>query len=106
MAFATGKPEGGGVSDVFKVGEVAIVISKDPYWNGSECTITGGLKIRSAFYFETGNPAPDELRYQVFVHGDGEYVLPPRQLRKKRPPTREQTTTWDKCIWRPRELVA
>lgn len=94
------------MSDEFKIGEVVIVLSRHTQWNGREGTIIGGLEIRPAYYIATGEPAPDEPRYALLVDGFGFCVLPPRQLRKKKPPTREQTTTWDKCLWRPRELVA
>lgn len=84
----------------FEVGEIAImsnVGNKYHIYNGSECEIIGDECYRTGKEY-------NGVQYLVKMCCDG-FVLncPATKLRKKRPP--EETTTWDKCVWRPREYA-
>lgn len=76
----------------FKVGEVLVGqhFVRDTYRNGQECTVIGKLKIRSWYMPKTG-----EIRSGVtyFVRwSDGhENCAWPEKLRRKQPPSGEQS---------------
>lgn len=88
----------------FSVGEVAILVPCAPYdpqaekYLGQEIEIVAPLEL----VLHMDDPA-----YQ-FKASDGVIGwATPKALRKRRPPpTREQTSTWDDLIvWRPKEIA-
>ena len=92
----------------FKVGEKARVIpgpNMKPLAKtlvGKECTV---VELISTPWFATNS---HEQWYAVVIPGfasptrDGEWLSPESYLEKRLPPGWE-TTTWDECLWRPKE---
>lgn len=93
------------MTDKFKPGEVVIVLGASGTREG---TVTRGpamlpyaTRLTTAHavgYYVDGHDCAD------CKHSKGVHFYWPHQLRKKRPP--EETTTWDKCVWRPKRLEA
>lgn len=91
------------MNESFEIGEIAIIHRPCARSHGMECLITSPLKYtRFSTYCA--------MAYSVDVPGFTPppkdctgYALEPHELRKKKPPQqpREETTTWDKCEWRP-----
>lgn len=92
----------------FEVGEIAIYQNAHcrHELNGTEVMILGVLPASSAWHCtQCGAVGKSEWGCVYVVRwpdGDIEYPAP-HKLRKKSPP--EETTTWDKCVWRPREYA-
>lgn len=87
------------MAESFSVGDVCEIVESAlyPHHIGLEVTVMGELRAVA------GWPGVfHEIRYPDGGTGDAR----PQCLRKKRPPpTREQTSTWDDVIvWRPREV--
>lgn len=95
------------MTDKFEIGEIAVLVGLAyyPELNGTECTILDGPRQKTTFGWRSG-VTHDGIQYRVETSfGDKGWVLP-QNLRKKKPPRREidQVTTWDKVLWRPREV--
>lgn len=91
--------------DTFQVGEIAIIHGAGrTEWNGCEVEILGPLHYSQILgewgsWHQISNPPSS-------MHVERCFALI-EHLRKKRPPAYDgnQTTTWDKCEWKPREMV-
>lgn len=89
----------------FAVGEVAILCNTAYGNDGLECTVIGSCPWRKC---RVTNEIEEGFFYLVKTTDEEIYAAEPRQLRKKRLPGREdhQLTTWDKCLWRPKQVNA
>lgn len=94
---------------VFAIGEVAIAHnwSGAPHYNGSEVVVIDGLKDRTTYRIATGQIETGP-KYRIQTTDGKIWTCRQSGLRKKKPPAREdhQVTTWDKCIWQPRQVNA
>lgn len=97
-------------NEAFEVGEIAVFQNaiREFHRNGKECEIVRGFGLHMWKDHVTGELGQ---AYCYVVKFPGDLSLScalPNQLRKKRPPRREdhQTTTWDNCAWRPEGVAA
>ena len=92
----------------FSIGEIAIYVRPGSPYYGREVTV--GRRIKSNEFV-----GGDHLGQMSFASNAEGYVIhgletvtaaKSEHLRKKKPPSREidQVTTWDKCLWAPREV--
>jgi hypothetical protein len=88
------------VRDRFEPGEV-VIIQNAPAFNGLEAVVILGYGL----HLHAIGTKPPRYDYGYCIRLDKEERFAfPHQLRKKRPP--EETTTWDKCEWRPKGVMA
>lgn len=92
--------------DKFSVGEIAIGQNfvDQKQWNGMECEIIGSLQLCTSINLTTREETTAP-RYAVkWADGFVSYQEP-IYLRKRHQPQKQKTTTWDKCVWQPNELI-
>jgi hypothetical protein len=82
--------------DTFKVGDVCEIILSNlqPEYLGQECTVVGESPCCSG-------------SLSILLQDGRNGCAPPFCLRKNKPPEhpREQTTTWDRCVWQPNRVT-
>ena len=92
------------MGESFSVGEIAILQNcDDPRDNGDECEIVRLPEPKSYRFNGRVVPAGHYIvKHRVGWQGTPYWGAPPETLRK-RPPPREQTSTWeDVIVWRPK----
>ena len=91
----------------FEVGEVAIYVRPGSPYYGEEVTIIRGIHRYLVVNDHLGQNIGEEIDgYGIQCSWSRAGGASPEWLRKKKPPSREidQVTTWDKCLWKPREV--
>ena len=97
------------MTDKFEIGEVAIYVRPGSPFYGAEVKILSGLIFQNRVQDHlTGEYRDGGWRYFIDIPtgNPNGFTADPEWLRKKKPPRREidEVTTWDKCLWKPREV--
>lgn len=95
-------------SESFSVGEIAILrhCENHPEYEGTDCAIVDPLTEKMVHEARTG-VLEIRMAYGIRAHDGRLFAAQPHHLQKKKPPpVREQTSTWDDVIvWRPKETA-
>ena len=91
----------------FAIGEVVILVYSRYHSHlhgpGDEVEVVEGFQLR---YDQ--DAGINRFCYRIRYRSGETYFATPDQLRKKHPPAREdrQLTTWEKCVWQPKQVRA
>lgn len=99
------------MTDKFQIGEVAIYVRPGSPYYGKEITILSNLILAGPGHDNLYNVSTSG-GYPVYQISELSWapgkiqIARPEWLRKKKLPRREvdQVTTWDKCLWKPKEV--